>query len=82
MGGKAGDGLISDIIPEFSWRILYSYTVNATILFDNHTTYFDHKGSSSGVTIYAHVYQTSTLTFTSTYMYLSSDYDFSDGITI
>jgi hypothetical protein len=28
---------------------LYSYTVNTTILFDNHTTCFDHKGLSSGV---------------------------------
>jgi hypothetical protein len=57
------------------YGILYSYAVNATILFENHTKYFDHKGSSSGVTIHAHIYQTATLAYTFTYMYLSSAYN-------
>jgi hypothetical protein len=48
---------------------------NYFILFDNHTTCFDHKCSSSGVTIHIHIYQTATLTFTFTYTYLSSAYN-------
>jgi hypothetical protein len=45
------------------------------ILLDNHTTCFDHMESASGVTIHAHIYQTATLTFTLTYMYLSRAYN-------
>jgi hypothetical protein len=33
----------------YVYVILYSYTVNAAILFDNHTTHFNHKGSSYAV---------------------------------
>jgi hypothetical protein len=39
------------------------------------TLCFDHKGSSSCVTIHAHIYQTAALIFTFPYMCLSSAYN-------
>jgi hypothetical protein len=54
--------VIRRLVTSNDWAYIVN-TVNTTILFDNHTTCFDHKRSSSGVTIHAHIYQTATLTY-------------------